>query len=202
MKTWLANKAGKVLVLGLASGLGFFAFTGRADLEVSGSLRIQATAEFDAPLAPYGTWVEVNSYGRCWRPSRIAVEWRPYCYGQWVWTDCGWYWASDEPWGWACYQYGYWVDAPGYGWIWIPGVEWAPAWVCWRVGGGYIGWAPLASAAWGGGRRAAVRVRGDGQVHRPFGAAGRHLQQPAHLSADDHDKQYQAGNKEFRRRSA
>lgn len=29
------------------------------------------------------------------------------------------------------------------GWVWVPGVEWAPAWVSWRVGGGYIGWAPL-----------------------------------------------------------
>ena len=28
-------------------------------------------------------------------------------------------------------------------WVWVPGVEWAPAWVTWRVGGGYIGWAPL-----------------------------------------------------------
>ena len=28
-------------------------------------------------------------------------------------------------------------------WIWVPGIEWAPTWVTWRVGGGYIGWAPL-----------------------------------------------------------
>jgi hypothetical protein len=26
----------------------------------------------------------------------------------------------------------------------VPGIEWAPAWVSWRVGGGYCGWAPLA----------------------------------------------------------
>jgi hypothetical protein len=25
----------------------------------------------------------------------------------------------------------------------VPGIEWAPAWVSWRVGGGYVGWAPL-----------------------------------------------------------
>ena len=29
-----------------------------------------------------------------------------------------------------------------YGWIWVPDIEWAPAWVYWRVGGGFIGWAP------------------------------------------------------------
>jgi len=114
-----------------------------ADLEVSASVQIHATAEFEAPLAAHGSWVEVGSYGRCWHPAGVVVEWRPYCTGEWVWTDCGWYWQSDEPWGWACYHYGYWVVDAGYGWVWVPGVEWAPAWVSWRAGGGYIGWAPL-----------------------------------------------------------
>jgi len=27
--------------------------------------------------------------------------------------------------------------------VWMRGVVWAPSWVCWREGGGYIGWAPL-----------------------------------------------------------
>ncbi|HSH94453.1 MAG TPA: DUF6600 domain-containing protein [Roseimicrobium sp.] len=114
-----------------------------ADLEVSASVNISATAEFHAPLTPHGVWVEFGSYGRCWRPSGVAVGWRPYVYGHWVWTDCGWYWASDEPWAWACYHYGSWVYDSGQGWMWVPGVEWAPAWVSWRVGGGYCGWAPL-----------------------------------------------------------
>ena len=26
---------------------------------------------------------------------------------------------------------------------WVPGYEWGPAWVSWRFGGGYVGWAPL-----------------------------------------------------------
>jgi hypothetical protein len=29
------------------------------------------------------------------------------------------------------------------GWVWVPGDEWAPAWVEWRVGGGLVGWVPL-----------------------------------------------------------
>jgi hypothetical protein len=29
------------------------------------------------------------------------------------------------------------------GWVWVPGDEWAPAWVSWRKGGDYVGWAPL-----------------------------------------------------------
>lgn len=115
----------------------------RADLEVSASVQIHAKADFEPGLAAHGTWVEVGHYGRCWRPAHVAASWRPYCAGEWVWTDCGWYWASDEPWGWACYHYGSWVYEGDYGWVWVPGVEWAPAWVSWRVGGGYIGWAPF-----------------------------------------------------------
>src|SRR5690606_6781080 len=30
-----------------------------------------------------------------------------------------------------------------YGWGWVPGYEWGPAWVSWRQGGGQYGWAPL-----------------------------------------------------------
>ncbi len=29
------------------------------------------------------------------------------------------------------------------GWVWVPGDEWAPAWVSWRKGNDYVGWAPL-----------------------------------------------------------
>src|SRR5579871_5612318 len=125
-----------VAVLTLAGGLA--PLTARADLEVSAGIQIHSAADFVAPLTPEGTWVTVGSYGHCWHP-RVAADWRPYCEGQWVWTDCGWFWQSDEPWGWACYHYGSWVDDPAEGWVWIPGTEWAPAWVEWRSGGGYIG---------------------------------------------------------------
>jgi len=129
--------------IALAGSLSLGVVNTRADLEVSASFSVHAEADFQAPLATHGSWIEVGSYGRCWRPASVAVEWRPYCSGHWVWTDCGWYWESDEPWAWACYHYGYWVYDPVHAWIWIPGIEWAPAWVSWRVGGGYIGWAPL-----------------------------------------------------------
>src|SRR2546426_4578479 len=29
------------------------------------------------------------------------------------------------------------------GWAWIPGEEWGPAFVQWRHGGDYVGWAPM-----------------------------------------------------------
>lgn len=132
------------LVFGVLGTLNFGLFNAAADLEVSASVAIHARTDFHAPLAAHGVWLEVGSYGRCWRPASIAVGWRPYSYGHWVWTDCGWYWVSDEPWAWACYHYGWWVYDPIHAWIWVPGIEWAPAWVSWRVGGGYCGWAPLA----------------------------------------------------------
>ena len=108
---------------------------------------IQAPSDFDEPLTPYGRWVVVGSYGRCWCPNGVEAGWRPYCNGHWESTDAGWYWVSDEPWGWATYHYGRWVSDPDYGWAWVPQTQWAPAWVVWREGGGYSGWAPLGVSA-------------------------------------------------------
>lgn len=99
-------------------------------------------------LSPYGDWVEMPDYGWSWAP-RVERGWRPYTRGQWVMTEDGWFWDSDEEFGWAAYHYGRWVNDRYYGWIWVPGTEWAPAWVSWRHGNGYTGWAPLPPrAAW------------------------------------------------------
>jgi hypothetical protein len=46
-------------------------------------------------------------------------------------------------WGWAPFHYGRWFLHDDYGWLWVPGTEWAPAWVDWRHGDGWVGWAPL-----------------------------------------------------------
>ncbi len=131
-----------ILAVGLAGSMNVGLFRATADLEVSVGVSIHSTAEFYEPLAPHGAWFEAGSYGRCWHPTGVAVDWRPYCDGYWEWTDCGWYWVSDEPWAWACYHYGSWIDDPNVGWCWVPDVEWAPAWVSWRIGGDYVGWAP------------------------------------------------------------
>jgi len=132
-----------LFAIGLAASLSLVVPSVRADLEVSASVNVHAEADFYAPLAPQGEWIATGPYGRCWHPAGVAVGWQPYCDGHWEWTDCGWYWTSDEPWAWACYHYGSWVYDPVHFWLWVPGVEWAPAWVTWRVGGGYVGWAPL-----------------------------------------------------------
>lgn len=104
---------------------------------------IATVSDFYEPLGAVGHWVEMAPYGWCWYPARVDSDWRPYANGHWLWSDDGWYWVSEEPWAWACYHYGRWVWNPDYGWLWVPATEWAPAWVTWREGGGYVGWAPL-----------------------------------------------------------
>src|ERR1700730_12894106 len=92
-----------------------------------------------------GSWIEVGDYGYGWQPD-VAVsdsDWRPYSDGYWAYTDLGWTWVSYEDFGWATYHYGRWVRLRDRGWFWVPGREWGPAWVSWRTGGDYVGWAPL-----------------------------------------------------------
>jgi len=107
------------------------------------------TVFYDA-LAPYGEWVFLGEYGRVWRPSIAVVGagFRPYGPGgYWVHTAYGWSFETEWSWGWAPFHYGRWYLDPGYGWVWIPDTIWAPAWVTWRYGGGYVGWAPLPPAS-------------------------------------------------------
>lgn len=103
----------------------------------------QRVSNFYAQLQPYGEWVWHGTYGWVWRPYNVAVDWRPYTLGRWIYTEHGWTWMSDEPWGWACYHYGRWFYDNEYGWLWYPDTTWAPSWVAWRSGGDWIGWAPL-----------------------------------------------------------
>ena len=96
-------------------------------------------------LSPYGSWVVINGYGRCWRPTVCVYNpgWQPYCdRGHWVYSDCGWYWASDYAWG-ATFHYGRWFRNSSVGWCWCPDTVWAPSWVTWRYSNNYCGWAPL-----------------------------------------------------------
>src|SRR5213596_1249080 len=86
-----------------------------------------------------GNWIDVEGYGYGWQPD-VAVNdsnWRPYADGYWAYTDDGWTWISYEDFGWA--------NLADYGWTWFPGedLDWGPAWVSWRTGGDYVGWAPL-----------------------------------------------------------
>ena len=94
-------------------------------------------------LSPYGRWINTPQYGSVWTPY-ADPGFQPYSTnGYWEVTEYGNTWVSDYDWGWAPFHYGRWSFDDYNGWFWIPGYEWGPAWVNWRSGGGYYGWAPL-----------------------------------------------------------
>ncbi|HEY3913625.1 MAG TPA: DUF6600 domain-containing protein, partial [Verrucomicrobiae bacterium] len=107
---------------------------------------------FQSQLSPYGTWTDIPGYGTCWIPSvqSTTPDWRPYLNaGHWEYTEQGWCWQSDYPWGEYAFHYGRWFRDPRWGWAWVPGYHWGPGWVCWRNAEdtGYCGWAPLPPGA-------------------------------------------------------
>ena len=98
---------------------------------------------FHSELSSYGNWYKLKGGINVWRPSNVSYDWGPYRNGRWFSTDDGWYWDSDEDYGYIAYHYGRWLYDDYYGWVWVPGSVWAPAWVDWRYDDDYIGWAPL-----------------------------------------------------------
>jgi hypothetical protein len=126
----------RMMVLALVLGVVSTTATRAQDVTVS-------YQTFYDELSPYGQWIYDPDYGNVWIPNEEA-DFRPYSTrGRWGMTEYGNMWLSDDPWGWAVYHYGRWTFNPYYGWVWVPGYEWAPAWVSWRYGGGYCGWAPM-----------------------------------------------------------
>jgi len=101
-----------------------------------------------ADLYNYGSWYDVPTYGRVWRPASVDADWVPFRSGRWNWySSFGWTWISYEPWGWIPYHYGRWANVNGYGWSWVPGpryVSWCPGAVNWVQGTQWVGWIPLA----------------------------------------------------------
>ena len=129
----------------------------------------------DSELSWNGEWIHTPEYGTVWRPRRVSGDWQPYVYGRWVWTQAGWAWASDEPFGWAVYHYGRWGWSPAFGWMWVPGRNWAPAWVTWRWSDGPPGnsWSRcgiMSCRARSGRRCPCPLVRGPAPV-RPSGSS-------------------------------
>jgi hypothetical protein len=103
-----------------------------------------ALQDFHPALDAYGTWSDDPTYGTVWTPSAAETgpEFVPYVSGgHWVYGD-DYAWSSDYTWGWAPFHYGRWVHLQARGWSWIPGREYAPAWVEWRTGDAYVGWTP------------------------------------------------------------
>jgi hypothetical protein len=102
----------------------------------------RSLAYSDSDLSDNGQWSYVSSVGTWgWRPY-VSAGWRPYYHGYWGYRGGALVWISYEPWGWVPYHYGRWSYDTGFGWVWLPGYAYSPAWVYWLYGPSYIGWAP------------------------------------------------------------
>ena len=95
------NRLYKIIFFVIFVGASLFCINARADHEYSSGIEIYEVADFYEPLAPFGYWIEIEPYGLCWQPTKIAEDWRPYSNGHWLWSDSGWYWVSEEPWAWV-----------------------------------------------------------------------------------------------------
>lgn len=114
-----------------------------------GQLTYQPVAvhPFHSLLQGYGRWLSHSQHGEVWMPqvSRTDFRWRPFLQnGKWHFTQNGWHWQSFYKWGAIPFHYGrwFWNEEPN-GWVWVPGREWRPAWVCWRENAENVGWAPI-----------------------------------------------------------
>jgi hypothetical protein len=72
----------------------------------------------------------------------------PYVHGRWVYTDRGWYFRAPTYYEEIVHHYGRWCYNDDYGWVWIPGRVWAPAWVRWEEDDDYVGWAPVQTSVY------------------------------------------------------
>ena len=99
--------------------------------------------QYASDLDQNGSWhysFEYHTY--VWVPY-VEPDWRPYYNGEWQYYPSGLTWVSYEPWGWAPYHYGRWSWNVGFGWCWLPGYVYSPAWVSWYIGYDYWGWCPI-----------------------------------------------------------
>ena len=136
-----AGALASILAFTSVAPTGVPGFVSPAQAQASGPQQEQI--DFDAALEGYGHWVQHPRLGEVWVPDNVPQEWEPYRIGHWLYTDeWGWYWNSDEPFGWITYHYGRWYLDREIGWVWIPNDEWGPAWVNWRQGDNFVGWAP------------------------------------------------------------
>ena len=122
---------------------------GPAQAAPAAAIQAQAPSldEFKAVLSGYGQYIYSERYGEVWKPSVVPAGWHPYPVCRWVY-DRNFGWTYDDPsiWGKIIHHYGRWASDGSNGWVWIPGTQWSPAWVIWRGGGDWTGWAPTPPA--------------------------------------------------------
>jgi hypothetical protein len=100
----------------------------------------------------YGEWVWDDFCGYVWRSSYNDYypwgNWQPYYYGSWRAVNGQLFWVPEEKWGWVPYHLGVWMWSKKYGWVWIPGSCFAPAWAAWDFTMGYYSWRPWSLWDW------------------------------------------------------
>lgn len=127
----------------------------------------QEATYYISELEPYGAWHYYARYqSYVWRPYYMDNYWIPYTYGRWNWYPCGWTWISYYQWGWIPFHYGWWDWTPLWGWVWVPGTYWSPAWVYWAAGSHYIGWTPYTYGYWRSGIYASMYKYNYGRYNR------------------------------------
>ena len=102
--------------------------------------------EFFEVLRDYGTWLDSDRYGHvfCPHPDVVGVDFQPYMRGHWTMSEFGWTFVSSSKISWVTDHYGRWVEVglPNCTWAWLPGRDWSPAWVEFRVSDRVIAWRP------------------------------------------------------------
>ena len=111
-----------------------------------GSTAVAVSASY-GELDEWGEWTVNTRFGNVWCPY-VDAGWAPFTYGNWVWSDRGWFWSSYEPYGWLVFHYGNWYHDASLGWFWVPGQAWSPATVEWYEYDNYICWAPRPPAGY------------------------------------------------------
>ena len=72
-------------------------------------------------LDAYGNWYPVPGQGLMWQPSNYDASFDPYGNGYWVnYPGYGYVWVSGYPWGWTPFYCGNWNYVNGFGWGWMP----------------------------------------------------------------------------------
>jgi hypothetical protein len=111
-------------------------------------------------LAPFGAWVVDERACTLWVPdtSLVGDDFAPYLSdGHWTYADDGYEWVGDYAWSDTTFHYGRWIWTETWGWAWVPGALYAPSWVEWRYGEGWIGWGPTQPGfCWQDGRSLAL----------------------------------------------
>ncbi len=104
-----------------------------------------AYANYEYELSRSGRWSYDSSFRtHIWIPHNPGPTWKPYYRGRWIHHPYyGNVWTSYDSWGWYTHHYGRWHWSHAYGWYWIPGNKWSPAWVSWSWTDNYYGWCPL-----------------------------------------------------------